>query len=78
MTTETRMSMTPEEEAIAAEFEQGWSAEQIAAATTRLDPAAAGLLPAYLTDMLHQRAQDEGISELSLLRKAVETYLIPA
>ncbi|WP_268916091.1 hypothetical protein [Actinomyces faecalis] len=38
MTAETRMSMTPEEEAIAAEFEQGWCPDKITAATGR-DPA---------------------------------------
>ena len=78
MTTNIRMNMTPEEEQIAAQFEQGWNDEQIAAATVRLGPAATRLLPSYLMDMVHQRAQDEGISDITVLREALERYLVPA
>lgn len=78
MNINVRMNMTPEEEAIAAEFEAGWTPEQIAASTVRLGPAASALLPTYLNEMLHQRAQQEGTDELDVLRQAVEAYLIPA
>lgn len=78
MSAQVRAELTAEEEVIAAEFERGWSPEQIASATLRLGPAAADVLPGYLAELLHQRAQDEGVSEISVLRRAAESYLVPA
>ncbi|WP_067782084.1 hypothetical protein [Actinomyces vulturis] len=77
MNIDVRMEMSEEEKNIAAEFGAGWSDEKIATAHTRLGPAAGTLLPAYLSNMLKDRAKQEGTDEVSVLRHALEAYLIP-
>lgn len=54
MSAQVRAELSSEEEVIAAEFERGWSAEQIASATLRLGLAAAHLLPGYLAELLSE------------------------
>ena len=73
-----REHMSDEEVKIAEHFERGLTDEELEKATGRFGPAASQLLPSYLNRLLHERAIRDGESEVDIMRKAVEAYLIPA
>ena len=71
-------NMDTHDEAAAADFEQGWSAERIAAARRAWGPAVSDGLPVWLNRKLAERAHAEGRSdsrwgrsELGIIREAL-------
>lgn len=68
-------NMTDREKAIAAEFEKGWSAEQLDAAEFSWGPGLIDFLPHALSKKLSARAHAEGVSELTIISTAISTYL---
>lgn len=70
--------MTPEEKDIAEHFDRGLSDSELSAATIRFGAGAIELLPPQLSQLLHDRAVKDGQSQLDVMRKALESYLIPA
>lgn len=70
--------MTPEEIDIAEHFERGLSDSELRAATVRFGAGAIELLPPQLSQLLHERAVKDGQSQLDVMRKALESYLLPA
>ena len=67
--------MTPEEVAIADDFEKGWSEERLDAAGVRWGPGITEIFPHGLTKKIHERARHDGISDLELIQRAVPDYL---
>lgn len=70
--------MTPEEEALAEHFERGLSNTELNQAALRFGTGATELLSPRLAQLLHERAVKDGESQVDVIRKAVEAYLIPA
>ena len=70
--------MNESELAIADHFERGLSQEELKNASFRFGSAVSELFPAYLTELLHQRAVKDGETQFEVMRKAMESYLIPA
>lgn len=77
MSTVIHNDMTPEEEALAQHFERGLTDEELSQATLRFGTGATELLPPRLAQLLHERAVKDGESQVEVMRKAVEAYLIP-
>ena len=63
--------MDTHDEAAAADFEQGWSGERIAAARRAWGPAVSDGLPVWLNRQLAERAHAGGRSELGIIREAL-------
>ena len=73
------MAMTSQEQAIADDFERGWSDERIKAATVTRGPYAfmldlAQSFPQKDLEALANRAQTKGTTQLNLIIKAVQKY----
>ena len=68
--------MTPEELAIADDFEKGWSEERLDAAGVRWGPGITEIFPHELTKQIHERACHDGISDIELILRAVTNYLL--
>ena len=60
--------MDARDEAAAADFEQGWSGERIAAARRAWGPAVSDGLPVWLNRQLAERAHAGGRSELGIIQ----------
>ncbi|XCB29296.1 hypothetical protein RQN30_08575 [Arcanobacterium hippocoleae] len=60
------------------DFEQGWDDKRLNKADFTWETAALQLLPTHLENALRLRANEEGTSELSIMRDALEAYLKPA
>lgn len=67
--------MTPEEEAIAQDFEQGWSRERIQKAKITYGPAPAPITSALLNERVEACARARGLDPLEGINDAVEAYL---
>ncbi|MDY5161128.1 hypothetical protein [Actinotignum urinale] len=67
--------MTPEEEAIAHDFEQGWSKERIQKAKITYGPAPAPITSALLNERVTAYARTKGLDPLEVVNDAVEAYL---
>jgi len=67
-------NMDTHDEAAAADFEQGWSAERIAAARRAWGPAVSDGLPVWLNRKLAERAHAEGRSKLGIIQEALTRY----
>lgn len=78
MTVVIHEKMTPEEQAIAEHFERGLSDADLSQATLRFGTATSELLSPRLSQLLHERALKDGESQLEIMRKAIEAYLMPA
>lgn len=72
-----REHMSDEEVKIAEHFERGLTDEELEKATQFFGPASSELLPSYLNRLLQERAIRDGVSEIDIIRKAVEAYLLP-
>ena len=66
--------MDTHDEAAAADFEQGWSGERIAAARRAWGLAVSDGLPVWLNRQLAERAHAEGRSELGIIQEALTRY----
>lgn len=66
--------MDARDEAAAADFEQEWSGERIAAARRAWGPAVSDGLPVWLNRQLAERAHAEGRSELGIIQEALTRY----
>lgn len=71
----TDTDMSAHDEAIADDFERGWSSERIAAAQRAWGPAVSDGLPVWLNRQLAERAHAEGRSELGIIQEALTRYL---
>lgn len=75
MTTTPDMSdMTPEELAIADDFEKGWSDERLDAAGVRWGPGLVDALPHVLAKKIAEQAQRDGTSDLQVIQTALFEY----
>ena len=67
--------LTPEEQAIADDFERGWSDERLAAARKEWGPGIRHIIPAYLAQKIADRATEEGTTDLQIITYALAAYL---
>ena len=65
--------MTPEELAIAADFEKGWS-ERLDATEFSWGPGLVDVLPHVLAKKIAEQAQRDGISDLQVIQTALFEY----
>lgn len=68
-------NMTPEELAVADDFEAGWSKDRLDNAEFNWGVGITDFLPHALSEKLAARAKEEGVSELALISSAVSMYL---
>lgn len=69
-------NLTPEQlDAIAADFETGWSQERLDATDVVWGPGLSRLLPDDIQKALHVRALDEGVTDTELIERAIRAYL---
>ena len=66
--------MTPEELAIADDFEKGWSEERLDAAEFSWGPGLVDVLPHVLAKKITEQAQKDGISDLQVIQTALFEY----
>ncbi len=69
-------NLSPEQlDAIASDFESGWSEQRLDAAGASWRPGMSRLLPDNVQQALHARAVDEGVTDAELIERAVRAYL---
>ncbi|MCP1388526.1 hypothetical protein M5J20_10100 [Corynebacterium sp. TA-R-1] len=67
--------MTPEEIAIAEDFESGWSEERLDHAEVSWGPGLLQVLSPDLANKIRERAEQDGTSDLEVIRLALTQYL---
>lgn len=67
--------MTPEEIAIAEDFEFGWSEDRLDRAEMTWGPGLLHVLSPDLASKIRQRAEQDGTSDLEVIRLALTQYL---
>ncbi|MDP9801039.1 hypothetical protein J2S49_001115 [Arcanobacterium wilhelmae] len=71
----TDLNMTPEEWAIADDFEKGWSAERIEHAQRSWGPARIRtVLPKELAHQIAKLANEEDVDDLTIIERALSQY----
>lgn len=66
--------MTPEEQAIADDFERGWSDERIRAAHKEYGPGIRHMIPEEIMKKIREQADREGTRELDVINEALAAY----
>lgn len=67
--------MKSRDEAIADDFERGWSDERLDAAEFSWGPGIVEALPRSLSEKLAEQARRDGVSEMAVIRAALDSYL---
>lgn len=62
---------------LADEAEVGMDETTLAHARQGWGPGVVDLLPAYIVEALRERARQEGVGEVTIMRHALEDYLAP-